>query len=121
MSEKDFSRGRPEDPGEDERRVRSVKSFLGLIACVLGILFAVAGFVSLFVAGPAIAASISLQAIGAVLGIVGYFLGVRRLAVAAIVLCVLSFLFGLAASQGLIPGFEGQDRGIPDQEPGAQE
>lgn len=98
-----------------------MKSFLGLIACVLGILFAVAGFVSPFVTGPAIAASISLQAIGALLGIVGYFLGARRLAVATIVLCVLSFLFGLAASQGVIPGFEGQDLGTPNQEPGTEE
>lgn len=120
MSEKNFSRGRSEGPGEDERRARSVKSFLGLISCVLGILFAVLGFVSPLVVGPALAADISLQVIGALLGVVGYFLGARRLAVATIVLCVLSFLFGLAASQGLIPGFEGQDRGIPGQEPGAE-
>ena len=120
MSERNFSRGRPEDPASDERRVRSVRSFLGLIVCVLGLLMAVGGILEVFVGGAASASNISSGATGIVLGIVGYFLGARRLAVATVILCVLSIFFGLAASQGIIPGFEGYDRGLPEEEPAAQ-
>ena len=46
----------------------------------------------------------SAGAVGAVLGILGYFLGVRRLGVATIVLGVVTVFFMAAASTGLIPG-----------------
>ncbi len=120
MSEKNSSRSRPEDPGEDERRVRSVRSFLGLILCVLGLLLAVGGILETFVGGAASVSNISAGAIGAVLGIVGYFMGVRRLAIATIIISLVVIFFGLAASQGIIPGFENYDRDLPDEEPAAQ-
>jgi hypothetical protein len=50
---------------------------------------------------------VSAGAIGVVLGIVGYFMGARRLAVATITLSIVAIFFGLAASQGIIPRFRG--------------
>jgi hypothetical protein len=49
----------------------------------------------------------------------GYALGARRLAVVAVILSVAVLFFGLAASEGLIPGIEGYDRGFLDQESGS--
>jgi hypothetical protein len=42
--------------------------------------------------------------IGAVLGIIGFFLGQRRLAIVAIVIGVAAVFFMAAASTGMIPG-----------------
>jgi hypothetical protein len=52
------------------------------------------------------------------LGVMGYALGARRLVAVTVILSVVLF-FGLAASEDLIPGIEGCDRGLPDQEPGS--
>ena len=57
-------------PGEDEQRAQTAKAFLGLIACVLGLLLAVLGLIAPLLGSPATAADVSLQAVGAVLGIV---------------------------------------------------
>ncbi len=105
MSENNSSRDRPKDPGEDVSRVRSMRSFLGLVLCVLGLLFAASGILEAFVGGAASALNVSAGAIGVVLGIVRYFMGVRRLAAAMIPLSIVAIIFGLAASQGIIPGF----------------
>ena len=68
--------------------------------------------------GPATTADISIQAIGILLGILDYYLGARRLAIAAVGLCIVAIFFGLAASQDLIPGIQGEDRDLPTEEPG---
>ena len=106
LSENNSSRDRPKDPGKDESRVRSVRSFLGLILCVLGLLSAAGGILEVFVGGAASASNVSAGAIGAMLSIVGYFMGTRRLAVATVILSIVAIFFGLAASQGVISGFE---------------
>jgi hypothetical protein len=48
-------------------------------------------------------------------------MGARRLAVATITLSIVAIFFGLAASQGIISGFEDYDRGLPEEEPASQE
>ncbi|MBA2442062.1 MAG: hypothetical protein H0V53_06605, partial [Rubrobacter sp.] len=50
--------------------------------------------------------------------VVGYFLGSNRLGTAAIIVSVAVLFFSLAATQGIIPGFE-TDRGLPAVEPRA--
>lgn len=75
----------------------------GSIAAGAGILCAVVGFVIPFISGGI---SVAPGGLGIVLGIIGYALGARRLGAAAIFLCALAMLFGLAASQGLVPGME---------------
>ncbi len=81
----------------------SMKSTLGAVLSGGGILLALVGFIIPFISSGA---SIALGGLGIVLGIAGYTLGARRLGPAAILLCVLAMFFGLAVSQGLVPGME---------------
>jgi hypothetical protein len=46
--------------------------------------------------------------------------GTRRLAIAAVGLCIVAIFFGLATGQDLIPGIQGEDRSLPSAEPDAQ-
>jgi hypothetical protein len=78
------------------------------------------GLVNPFFTGPATTADVSMQVVGVLLGIVGYYLGARRLAIAAVSLCIVAIFFGLAASRYLIPGIQGEDRNLPSDEPDAQ-
>jgi hypothetical protein len=48
--------------------------------------------------------NLSAGAVGMVLGLVGYFLGVRGLGAAAIAVGVIALFFMAAVSTGLIPG-----------------
>ena len=67
---------------------------MGILFGAGGILFALLGA----------SANVSAGAVGAALGILGYFLGARRLGAATIVLGVVTVFFMAAASTGLIPG-----------------
>jgi VIT1/CCC1 family predicted Fe2+/Mn2+ transporter len=89
----------------------------GGIACILGLLCGAFGIVAALFGGGA---SISPGAVGAALGILGYFLGSRRLGTVTVLLCVAALFFGLAASQGLIPGIDAFDRTLPANEPAAE-
>ncbi len=73
-------------------------------------------FLEVFMGGAATAPNVAARFVGAMLGVMGYALGTRRLAVVAVILSVAVLFFGLAASEGLIPGIEGYDRGLPDQD-----
>jgi hypothetical protein len=67
----------------------------------VGLLFGAGGIVF-----AVLSASVNLSAgaVGIVLGLVGYFLGVRRLGAATIAVGVIALFFMAAASTGLIPG-----------------
>jgi hypothetical protein len=67
----------------------------------VGLLFGAGGIVF-----AVLSASVNLSAgaVGIVLGLVGYFLGVRRLGAATIAMGVIALFFMAAASTGLIPG-----------------
>ncbi|HLL57169.1 MAG TPA: hypothetical protein VK359_04525 [Rubrobacteraceae bacterium] len=122
MSESDtgLDNSRQSGPGGDKQRKEAAKSFFALVVCVVGILLGLVGFITPFFMGPATTADVSMQAVGIVLGILGYYLGVRRLAIAAVALCIVAIFFGLAASQGFVPGFSETDRDLPDEEPASQ-
>ena len=98
-------------------REQQVMLLAGRISCVLGILLGVGGIVAALLGGTA---NVSIGAVGAALGILGYFLGSRRLGTVTVLLCVAALFFGLAASQGLIPGIDASDRGLPGIEPAAE-
>lgn len=102
---------------EAENETGTTRLLAGRIACVLGLILAVGGIVAALVGGGA---NISAGAVGILLGVLGYFLGTRRLAVATVVVSILALFFGLAASQGLIPGLERTDRTLPAREPRAE-
>ncbi|CAA9455984.1 MAG: hypothetical protein AVDCRST_MAG01-01-5217 [uncultured Rubrobacteraceae bacterium] len=108
--------GKPDQEGSDSRE-QLVRLLVGRICCLLGLLFGVGGLVGAFFGAGA---SVTPGAVGAMLGIVGYFLGSRRLGTVTVLLCVAALFFGLAASQGLIPGIDASDRNLPDNEPAAE-
>ncbi len=122
MSDRDTGLGNSKQsgPGGDKQRKEAAKSFFALVVCVVGILLGLVGFITPFFTGPATTADVSMQAVGILLGILGYYLSARRLAIAAVGLCIVAIFFGLAASQGLIPGFSETDRDLPDEEPASQ-
>ena len=82
----------------------------GRISCVVGVLCGIAGVLAALLGAGA---NISAGALGVGLGVLGYFLGARRLATATVVLCAAAILFGLAASQGFIPGIPPSDHALP--------
>lgn len=73
----------------------------GRISCVVGILFGAGGILFALLGASA---NVSAGAVGAALGILGFFLGARRLGTATIVLGVIAVFVMAAASTGLIPG-----------------
>jgi hypothetical protein len=88
-----------------ERKVASLsaealKQLLDRVCCVVGLLSGAGGVIS-----SILSASVnpSAGAMGIVLGLVGYFLGVSRLGVATIAVGVITLFFMAAASTGLIP------------------
>jgi hypothetical protein len=74
---------------------------LGRICCVVGLLLSTGGFA---VASLGASVNLSAGAVETALGVLGYFLGARRLGAASVVLCTAAIFFMAAASTGLIPG-----------------
>lgn len=114
MSENDKTgKGTGKDAGQ-ENSAEVSRLFWGRAACWLGVILAVAGVAASFFGSGA---SILPGAVGACLGILGYFLGAGRFGTVTIILSTAVLFFGLAASQDLIPGIEGEDRNMPTDEP----
>ena len=78
-----------------------LKLLLGRICCLVGLLLSTGGFV-----GAILGASVNLSAgaVGIALGVLGYYLGARRLGAASVVLGTAAVFFMAVASTGLIPG-----------------
>jgi hypothetical protein len=66
----------------------------GRISCAIGVLLAVGTVLAAVLGGDA---KISPSALGVCFGVLGYFLGSRKLATATVFLCAAAILFGLAA------------------------
>jgi hypothetical protein len=79
----------------------ALKLLLRRICCVIGLLLSTGGF-----AVAILGASVNLfaGAVGMALGVLGYFLGARRLGAASVVLGTPAAFFMAAASTGFIPG-----------------
>jgi hypothetical protein len=122
LADNEDSRRPSEDlggPGQEteSRGERALKELFGTLCCLLGLLFGIGGIVAAFFGAGA---SVTPGAVGAMLGILGYFLGSRRLGTVTVLLCVAALFFGLAASQGLIPGIDASDRNLPAREPAVE-
>lgn len=99
-----------EDPDESEKREERARLLMGRLSCLTGVVLGSGGVVSaLLGARP----NVSVAVVGIGLGVVGYFLGARRLATVTVVLGVAALLIGLAAIEGLIPGIEPYDQERP--------
>ncbi len=122
MTDNRDSRRPSEDVGGPGRemgagREQQVILLAGRGSCILGLLLGIGGIVAALFGGTA---NVSIGAVGAALGILGYFLGSRRLGTVTVLLGVAALFFGLAASQGLIPGIDASDRTLPDREPAVE-
>jgi hypothetical protein len=82
----------------------------GTISCIIGLLLAVGQIIAAFLGAGA---NVTAGALSVGLCILGYYLDSRKLATAAICLCMASILFALAASQGFVPGIEPSDLAFP--------
>ena len=98
------------EAGESQGREGRAKLLLGGTSCAVGVLLGIGQILAALYGGGA---NTSAGALGIAFGILGYFLGPRWLATATVFLCAAAILFGLAASQGLIPGIEPSDRALP--------
>jgi hypothetical protein len=94
-------------PGRRQR----ARLLAGRISCVVALLL---GAGQVFAALQGAGANATAGIFGIAFCILGYYLDSRKLATAAVVLCMASILFGLAASQGLVPGIAPSDRAFPD-------
>jgi hypothetical protein len=74
--------------------------FWGRVACVVGLISVLWGAFNI---------SIAYEALGILLGAVGYALGAHRLGRATVVISVVMLIVVLTASQGYIPGVEPKD------------
>jgi hypothetical protein len=96
------------DAGPD--RERQTRLLGGRISCAIGLLLGAGGVFGALLGGGV---NVSPGALGIGFCILGYFLDSRKLATATIFLCAASILFGLAASQGLIPGIAPSNHALP--------
>ncbi|HEX6709583.1 MAG TPA: hypothetical protein VF068_04565 [Rubrobacter sp.] len=94
--------------GSDPRL--NVKLLVGRLSCAVGIL---CGIAEVWVAFLDAGANITAGALGVGLGVLGYLLGARGLATATVFICVAAMLFGLSASQGLVPGIAPSNHALP--------
>lgn len=83
----------------------------GVGSCVVGLLLGV-GQVLFALLGAG--ANVTAGVLGIAFCILGYFLDARKLSTVTIFLCMAAILFGLAASQGLIPGMTPSTRAFPE-------
>ena len=90
-----------EDTDQSRKREDALKLMSGRICCLIGLLFGAGGIVFAILSASV---DVSAGAVGIVLGLVGYFLGVRRLGALTIAVGVVALFFMAAASTGLIPG-----------------
>ncbi len=86
---------------QGDRREDALKLLLGRVCCVVGLLMSAGGIV-FAILGASV--NLSAGAVGIALGVLGYFLGARRLGVASVVVGTAALFFMAAASTGLIPG-----------------
>jgi len=118
------AQGQPSDEeiSEGAEALKRTGPFFGGAAAVLGILLGVVGAVlAVGVAGDAgYSNTIPMTSLGTFLGIVAYILGARRIGRTAVIFTMVAMMFGVTASQGLIPGVEPTDHTLPQKEPGAE-
>ncbi len=121
--EEGSAQGQPsgEEIRDEAEALKRFGPFFGGGAAVSGILMGLVGAIlATGIAGDAsYLNTIPMASLGAFLGIIAYVLGARRIGQSAIIFAMVALMFGVAVSQGLIPGLEPTDRGLPAQEPGA--
>jgi hypothetical protein len=101
--------GQVENPDESRERADQARLLGGRISCLVGMLLGVGDTVLALVGGSP---GVSSGAVGIGLGIVGFLLGARRLALVTVV-GVAALFFAVAASAGLVPAIEHAGHSYP--------
>lgn len=111
------SRGQPseEEMREEAEALRRTGPVLGVATAAAGVPLALVGAVlATGIAGRAsFTDTVPATTLGAFLGLIGYFLGARKVGRSVVIFAIVALLFGLFASQGYIPGIEATDHGMP--------
>jgi hypothetical protein len=115
--------GRPsgQEIHDEAEALKRFGPLVGAGAAVTAILMGLVGAIlATGIAGdPTYLNTIPLVSLGTFLGIIAYILGAQDFGRVAIIFTVVALMFGVAASQGYVPGLEATDRGLPPKEPGA--
>ncbi len=110
-----------EEIHEEGEALKRLGPFFGAGAAVTAILMGLVG--AIFATGIAGDATylntIPMTSLGTFLGIIAYILGAQNFGRVAIIFTMVALMFGVAVSQGYVPGLEPTDRGLPPKEPGA--
>lgn len=101
--------GQVENPDESRERADQARLLGGRISCLVGMLLGVGDTVLALVGGSP---GVSSGAVRIGVGIVGFLLGARRLALVTVV-GVAALFFAVAASAGLVPAIEPAGHGYP--------
>ena len=110
-----------EEIHEEAEALKRFGPLVGAGAAVTAILMGLVGAIlATGIAGdPTYLNTIPMASLESFLGIIAYILGSRDFGRVAIIFTVVAMMFGVAASQGYVPGLDATDRGLPAQEPGA--
>jgi hypothetical protein len=100
---------------DEAETIRRTGPVLGVATAAAGVPLALVGAVlATGIAGDAsFTDTVPATTLATFLGLIGYFLGARRVGRAAMIFAVVALLFGLSASQGYVPGIEATDHGMP--------
>ena len=100
---------------EEAETIRRTGPVLGVATAAAGVPLALVGAVlATGIAGRAsFTDTVPATTLGAFLGLIGYFLGARKVGRSVVIFAIVALLFGLFASQGYIPGIEATDHGMP--------
>ena len=92
-----------QEAGERGREGRGLATMLiGRVVAASGVLAGLAGAISALWP-TAMANAVPSASMGIILGLVGYFLGARKLAIAAVVLSAIALVLAVAVGQGMLP------------------
>ncbi|QIN77259.1 hypothetical protein GBA65_00590 [Rubrobacter marinus] len=92
--------GTTDERGREGRGAAS--AIIGQALAALGVLAGLAGAISALWP-TAMANAVPSASLGILLGVVGYFLRARRLAVAAVILSAVALVLAIAVGQGMLP------------------
>ena len=112
----DEEEGRGREGSGEEAGKGQAGRLLGAAIAALGALTGAAGALAAMFQGF-LPGAVPATSAGILMGMVGYFLGARRLGRAAAILSAAALVLGAAASQGLVSGVEQSDHQLLQKEP----
>ena len=101
---------------DESAALRSFGPLIGAALAVFGLLLGLAGALT-STNEMLLDSAVPATFMGITLGIVGFFLGSRRLGRAAVIFSTVAMIFAVSVSQGYVPFLEQTDHVLPEKEP----